>query len=195
MNAAGTDIEAVTDYINNPIPKFTGVVVKASGDNETVTFTREAPSQSAPNNGSLQLTLTQTNVRSDAVQDKAIVSFNENTQLEKFIFNDDHAKLYIPKDGKDYAIAFAEKSGVIPVNFKASKNGEYTLTVSETLRFTSRSVGEPLVTPLWSVRASPFGVPFSVLRLIDNLTGADIDLLAIPPSTLLTYMLVFTCCD
>ena len=29
-------------------------------------------------------------------------------------------------------------------------------------RFTSRSVGEPKVTSLWSVRASPFGVPFSV---------------------------------
>ena len=27
-------------------------------------------------------------------------------------------------------------------------------------RFTSLSVGEPKVTSLWSVRASPFGVPF-----------------------------------
>ncbi len=171
MNAAGTDIEAVTDYINNPIPEFTGVVVEASGDNETVTFTREAPSLAAPNNGSLQLTLTQTNVRSDAVQDKAIVSFNEDTQLEKFIFNDDHAKLYIPKDGKDYAIASAGKSGVIPVNFKASKNGEYTLTISETLH-------SPLYLPPVGE-----GLRRSTLHLIDNLTGADIDLLATPSYT------------
>nr|MCR4849217.1 T9SS type A sorting domain-containing protein [Bacteroidales bacterium] len=156
MNAAGTDIEAVTDYINNPIPIFTGVVVEASGDNETVTFTREAPSLAAPNNGSLQLTLTQTNVRSDAVQDKAIVSFNEGSQLEKFVFNESHAKLYIPQGYEDYAIASVEKRGEVPVSFKATKNGTYTITVN------------------------PEAVSMAYLHLIDHITGTDIDLLATP---------------
>jgi hypothetical protein len=110
MNAAGTDIEAVTDYINNPIPKFTGVVVTADG-NETVTFSKEQPATTAYNNGGIQMTLMKANVRGDAVQDKAIVSFNEDTKLEKFIFNDNHAKLYIPQSGEDYAIAFSNRHG------------------------------------------------------------------------------------
>ena len=51
----------------------------------------------------------------------------------------------------------------IPVNFKASENGTYTLTVSS-----------PFTSHLSS---------FTYLHLIDNLTGADIDLLASPSYT------------
>ncbi len=133
MNAAGTDIEAVTDYINNPIPKFTGVVVTADG-NETVTFSKEQPATTAYNNGSIQMTLMKANVRGDAVQDKAIVSFNEDTKLEKFIFNDDHAKLYIPQSGEDYAIAFSNRHGEIPLHFKANEPGRYTIAFEGDMR-------------------------------------------------------------
>ena len=40
--------------------------------------------------------------------DNAIVSFNENSQLEKFVFFEDNAKLYIPQGEKDYAIVSSE---------------------------------------------------------------------------------------
>ncbi len=133
MNAAGTDIEAVTDYINNPIPKFTGVVVTADG-NETVTFSKEQPATTAYNNGGIQITLMKANVRADAVQDKAIVSFNEDTKLEKFIFNDNHAKLYIPQSGEDYAIAFSNRHGEIPLHFKANELGRYTIAFEGDMR-------------------------------------------------------------
>ena len=49
------------------------------------------------NNGSLTMTLTRPDLLSDAVQDKAIVSFDKGVELEKFVFNEDHAKLYIPQ--------------------------------------------------------------------------------------------------
>ena len=97
MNEAGTDIEAVAEYSTTAIPVCTGVVVRATGDNETVTFTR-APEYSTGNNGGFQLTLTKAVARGAAFQDKAIVSFSEDARLGKYIFNEDHAKLFIPQD-------------------------------------------------------------------------------------------------
>ena len=129
MNDTGTDIEPIDNYESySPvaIPPCTGIVVRASGTDE-VTFSTEMPSQSTGNNGNLQMTLTKTGARSDAFQDKAIVSFNQGSQLEKFVFNERHAKLYIPQYGEDYAIAFSDMSGEVPLNFKANEIGRYTI--------------------------------------------------------------------
>jgi hypothetical protein len=130
MNAEGTEIVPIDNYDTySPvtIPPCYGVVVRATGT-DFVTFSTEAPAQQgANNNGNLQMTLTRADVRSDAFQDKAIVSFNESSQLEKFVFNERNAKLYIPQDGNDYAIAFSEMTGEVPLNFRATETGRYTI--------------------------------------------------------------------
>lgn len=132
-----------------------GVMVQADDNNESVTFTRVEPEAQSnqPDNRSLQIALTQANTRGAEQIDNAIVSFKEGERLEKFVFNNDNAKLYIPQDGKDYAITNAERQGEIPLNFEATENGEYTIFVN------------------------PEGVEMGYLHLIDNLTGADVDLL------------------
>lgn len=156
---------------SEPIAPCTSVMVQADDEHESVTFTRAATEAQAPQpkNGNLQIALTQTNTRNAVRLDKAIVSFSGGARLEKFIFNTDLSKLYIPQGGKDYAIvSFGRdaKSGVstidineIPVNFEAAKDGTYTLSFSNE------------------------DVEFSCLHLIDNLTGADIDLLSQPEYT------------
>lgn len=135
MNDAGTDIEAVDNYWEdiNAIPVCIGVVVKAENSG-TATFSKaapEAPVTSMGNNGSLQMTLAKSEMRGDAFQDKAIVSFNEGMRLGKFIFNEDHAKLYIPQDGDDYAIAYSDGKGEMPLYFKANETGRYTIYVDK----------------------------------------------------------------
>ena len=158
MNADGTVIEPVAVSSATAIPACTGVMVKAEGANESVTFSR-ASQQSAPSQGSIQIAVAQANTRGNAVEDKAIVSFNEADQLGKFVFNEANAKLYIPQGGKDYAIAVLGRDAMhcvsteIPVNFKAAQNGTYTLTVNVE------------------------NMDLDYLHLIDNLTGADVDLL------------------
>ena len=128
MNDAGTDIEVVENFAANHIEPCYGIVVKADNTDESIMFSTSAPQQqSANNNGNLQMTLTKAGVRSDAFQDKAIVSFNEGSQLEKFVFNERHAKLYIPQYGEDYAIASSEMTGEIPLNFKTNETGRYTI--------------------------------------------------------------------
>lgn len=153
MNDDGSAINPVAVSKEKSIDVCTGVMVKATAAGQSVVFSKTAP-QMSTNRGNIQITVAQANVRgTGTAQDKAIVSFIEGDALEKFVFNKDNAKLYIQQDNTDYAIATAEPQGVMPLNFEAMENGTYTLTVS------------------------PEGVELSYLHLVDNLTGADIDLL------------------
>ena len=138
MNDTGSDIEAVASTAT-AIPRCTGIMVRATGEDQTVTFTRSgAKSGDKPESkGSLELTLTKGGTRGEDFHDKAIVSFDEGTQLEKFIFNEEHAKLYIPQGNEDYAIAFSNRQGEVPVHFKTNEFGQYTITAVETFPETS----------------------------------------------------------
>ena len=90
------------------------------------------------------------------VIDRAILRFGIDSQLPKFQIKDNSTKLFIPQADKDYAVVNAASVGEMPLCFKAEKCGSYTLS------------------------ASFENVEFGYLHLIDNLTGADIDLLANP---------------
>ena len=153
MNEDGTAIEPNAASSTRAIPVCNGVMVKAETQGETVTFSR-AIQQNTSNQGCLQIAVVEANTRGNVIQDKAIVSFNPGDQLGKFFFNESKAKVYIPQGGNDYSIATViEKQGEIPLNFKTTRNGEYTISVN------------------------PDGADLEYLHLIDNLTGADIDLL------------------
>ena len=163
MNEEGTAVEPNMVSSATAIPACTGVMVKAEAEDETVVFSTEAP-EAATNQGFLRIAVAQANKRgtstgSVTALDKAIVSFNAGDRLEKFVFNKENAVISIPQGGKELAIACSEKQGEIPLNFKATKNGEYTITIY------------------------PEAVKLDYLHLIDNLTGADVDLLAASPST------------
>ena len=157
LNSDGSAILTTTSTA--AIAPCHGVIVEVTG-NENVIFNTSGEFSAAPNNGGLQIALSQANTRSNALLDNAIVSFNEGSDLGKFYFGKQSANIYIPQGGKEYAIAVVGRDGVhtvstneIPVNFKAKQNGTYTLTVN------------------------PEGVEMAYLHLIDNMTGADVDLL------------------
>ena len=150
-----------------------GFAVYAKNDRE-VSFNLSGEYAPALNNGSLQIALSQvpepvegparnnggvSTGSTTAILDNAIVSFNEGSELPKFDLMEGNAQIYLPQDGKDYAIAFSDGQGEMPLNFKATKDGTYTITVA------------------------PEGVELEYLHLIDNLTGADVDLLVTPTYT------------
>ena len=158
MNASGTNIEA--ELSSGPIAPCTGIMVQATGENQSVTFNKSGGAKSGASTkgqGSLQLTVAKADTR--AVQDKAIVSFDKSEQLGKFVFNKDNAKLYFAQQGHDYAITYSDRQGEMPLNFKAATNGKYTITVS------------------------PENVELEYLHLVDNLTGVDVNLQQTPEYT------------
>ena len=156
MNSEGSTIEAVDITQNtDSIAVCTGIVVQAEDDGQTITFSRATQQAVAPSNGGLRISLTQANTRGNAVMDNAIITFNEGSQLGKFYFGTQNANIYIPQGNQDYAIAFSEGQGEMPLNFKATEDGTYTITIN------------------------PENVEMGYLHLIDNITGADVDLLAL----------------
>ena len=88
--------------------------------------------------------------------DLARIRFGQGHGLTKYMINPENTKIYFPMDNADYAVVYAENMGEMPVNFKASANGTYTLS------FTNHNV------------------EFGYLHLIDNMNGNDVDLLANP---------------
>ena len=136
---------------SNTIPPMEGAFVYADSEGEKVVVSK------TPFNAKMaRLNL---NVSKDrGVIDCAAVNFGEGS-LPKLQLNPNHTKIYIPQDGKDYAVVSSEGMGELPVNFKAEKSGTYTLS------FNAEDVS------------------FNYLHLIDNLTKNDVDLLANPSYT------------
>ena len=88
--------------------------------------------------------------------DRAIVRVGEGEVLPKFMLNESNTKVYITQDEQELAVAHVVDAGVIPVSFKAAHNGTYSICVN---------VDDTEV---------------NYLHLIDNMTGADIDMLQNP---------------
>ncbi len=150
MAEGGAAIDVTPNVAGTEVDRMTGIFVVANGANQTVTFETEAPSK---RNANLALNVTNSN----KLVDRAIIRFGEGRQLPKFQLNPNHTKVYMPVDGKDYAIVNAESNmGEMPVSFKAESNGTYSLS------FNAEEVN------------------FSYLHLIDNMTGNDVDLLSNP---------------
>ena len=138
-NTAGTPIQAMQ-----------GVLIIAEENETSVTFSTEAP---ATNDAKLNM-----NLRSNNKQlDNAILVFGGDQQLGKMTFRANSSKIFMPVEGKDYAITSVDgQVGEVPVSFVPENNGTYSLS------FTSEEVS------------------FSYLHLIDNMTGNDVNLLQTP---------------
>ena len=146
--------EYVLDDEGGDIEPMEGVFVQAEGEGETVFF---APSSGEMGGDPISGKKCVLNVTAGrGLVDRAVIRFGEARQMTKVQFNSNNSKLYIPQDGEDYAVVRSAEMGEMPVNFKAGESGSYMLSVN------------------------PRNVEFNYLHLIDNMTGADVDLLVNP---------------
>ena len=153
MKADGTGFENVA--AGTAINPFEGVFFEASseegGYSGYVYVTTTQPT--VQNDGKLNINLRSANKQLD----NAILVFGGNQRLGKMSFRANSSKIYMPVEGKDYAITNAEGNmGEMPVSFKAENNGTYSLS------FNAEEVS------------------FAYLHLIDNMTGKEVNLLETP---------------
>ena len=143
MNPQGTELmEALA---SEPIHPCEGIFVQVAEEGR-ISFTREQPRESginvnASNNEGMLI-------------DRATVRFGEGNTLGKFQLNANSTKLSIPQGDKEFAVVRSAAQGEMPLNFKAEKDGTYTLSFDVE------------------------NMEMDYLHLIDNMTGADVDLLA-----------------
>lgn len=149
MNEEGTELTLAGGLLPKVNP-LEGIFVKANGENETVTFT-DAGASIPGDDDKLSLSVSDSNGNSDFAR----IRFGEGSNLEKFMLNPENTKIYFTMDNEEYAVVYTESIGEMPLYFKAAANGTYTFTVNAD------------------------DMEMDYLHLIDNLTGNDIDLLAV----------------
>ena len=135
---------------SNIIPAMNGIFVIAENDGETMTF-----SKGTTPDGQGKLILNMLQERGNVI-DRAMVRLGESRVLPKFQINENSTKIYLPQDGNDFAVVASANEEQLPVNFKASQNGTYTLSVDIE------------------------NAVFEHLTLIDHQTGAQVNLLSTP---------------
>ena len=156
LNPTGTNLMEA----EGSIAPCEGVFVQSTALGQTVAFTRNQPRSE----GSMAFTLrkrqtvragasTGSATSTSATLDRVRIRFGEGDNLGKLTLMASSDMLSIPQNGTDYAVVFSQPVGELPLNFEASENGTYTLSFE--------NATEGLV----------------YCHLIDNLTGADVDLL------------------
>ena len=146
--------------VNNVIAPMEGIFVQSTAPGQSVSFTRNQPRSQS----SMAFTLrkrqtvraaasTGSATSTSATLDRVRIRFGEGDNLGKLTLMASSDMLSIPQNGTDYAVVFSQPVGELPLNFEAAENGTYTLSFE--------NATEGLV----------------YCHLIDNLTGADVDLL------------------
>lgn len=147
MNAEGSEIEPAE---RDSVEVMEGIFVIANSSSETMTFSTTKPTQYK---GQIVLNVTQN--RGNVI-DRAIVRFGQGDVLPKFMLNENNTKLCISKNNNEFAVVRSSKNGKLPVNFKPSQDGVYTISVNAQ------------------------NVEVGYLHLIDHQEGVDVNLLANP---------------
>ena len=129
-----------------------GVFVEADDEGQSVVFTTTEPTRGQGMNFSLR----KANERSAEAIDRTRILFGEGPNLGHLDLMADPNRLYIPMDNKELAVVSTQPVGELPLNFEAAANGTYTLD------FENETEG------------------LMYCHLIDNLIGADVDLLQQP---------------
>ncbi len=163
MNETKDDLTVSEISAANPLLPSEGFFVKATAENASITFNSRAKGETAKT-GRINLELRENGL----LIDRLIVK-DGGEPLEKLTLRENGTKIYATEGAQDYAVVVIGRNAArhvsttdLPVNFKTAKNGTYTLNVNLD------------------------GMDLDYLHLIDNMTGADIDLLTtLNPETLI----------
>lgn len=153
MNVEGgrQDVIAADDEVLvAPATAILAVATAKNNNAASVTFTPQDGEAIVRGNARVNVELFANGI----LQDRAYVKMGEGDNMIKFSLRNTGAKVYVPQNNKNYAIAYAGENNVMPVSFTTTENGTYTLSINAE------------------------NMTCDYLHLIDNMTGADVDLLS-----------------
>jgi len=131
------------------------VFVKATGTGESVTFTKPGSAKGSSSKDCFDLVIMQDKANTD----RARVRLGEGIGMEKYTLDPDNTQISLRQNGQDFAVAYTNGQDEMQLNFKAKRDGIYTLSIE---------LGS---------------LDLGYLHLIDNLTGNEINLLETPSYT------------
>ena len=144
----GSQIQLANEDI--AIAPMEGIFVQVAPQGEDITFTATEPGRSRT---SMDITLCKANLKSVVTLDRSRVVFDEGHDMSRLDLMADPNRIYFPIDDKAMAVVYSQRMGELPLNLEVATDGLFALA------FDCRA--ENLV----------------YCHLIDNLTGADVNLL------------------
>ncbi len=157
VNESSNALVAIAHSSCTSIPPCQGIIVEATTVDDMMLFNHEQSSTSS-NGGYLEITVTKSNAQ-HLILDQALLSFNAGDNLFKYALYESSPLVYFTKDSKNLSILSVDSVNVQSLKFDAAENGTYTLNFE------------------------PQELILNYLHLIDNITGANIDLLSTPNYT------------
>lgn len=154
MNSAGDGL--VLGEAGAPIGPMEGAFVQSDTYTRTLVF-RTTPLANRAN--SIDFTVRAANTRATDVADRARIRLGDGEDVDYCNIMPSRNRLYIPGDDKQMTVKSVGNMGEVPLNFEASANGRYTVSFKNDIE------------------------DLAYCHLIDNKTGADIDLLETPEYT------------
>lgn len=154
MNSAGDGL--VLGEAGAPIGPMEGAFVQSDTYTRTLVF-RTTPLANRAN--SIDFTVRAANTRATDVADRARIRLGDGEDVDYCNIMPSRNRLYIPGDDKQMTVKSVGNVGEVPLNFEASANGRYTVSFKNDIE------------------------DLAYCHLIDNKTGADIDLLETPEYT------------
>lgn len=147
----GSKIQLAT---TSTIAPMEGIFVKADdGNDKTVTFSKSTAKENGASGSMIDISVSR---NPGSVLDNVRIRFDADQNMEKLILHNGGTQLFIPQSGINYALVVNHDFADVPLNFKAVNNGTYTLS--------------------FDIK----NLDLDYLYLVDNLTGANIDLLTTP---------------
>ena len=154
LNENSNSLLPVAMSSSTPIAPCAGAIVMTKEEGQVVTLTHEAPVSSV-NQGYIEISVANPDAP-DKVLDQALLSFNENDELDKCIIYNDSPIVYFTVGSRELGILSIDSTDMQPVRFKALTDGNYRF------HFELKDLN------------------LNYLHLIDNITGANVDLLTTP---------------
>ena len=124
MNEAKDDLIVSEISEENPLKPAEGFFVKATAAGASITFNPGRGSM-AKQSGTIRVEL----MENDKLIDRLLVKTAEGQPLEKFSLNERRTRLFAQGERQELAIVPCEGNEQA-VNFKAAKNGQYTISVN-----------------------------------------------------------------
>ena len=147
------DYEECNLFYGDEIKPGQGFFIQATAENQQLVFNPSSKDES-------EIGLISIKAGDENYIDKAYIQFGGGNTLRKMTFSGDKSQVYVMHHYKDYAAArIYSTSGSMPVHFVAAGEGMYTITIEAK------------------------NLDLETLRLIDNFTGEEIDLLVEPTYT------------
>lgn len=144
----GSQIQLANEDV--AIAPMEGIFVQVAAQEEEITFTTSDPRSVG---ASMDFTLRKANLRSAATLDRNRVVFDEGRNMSRLDLMADPNRIYFSVDDKAMAVVYSQPMGELPLNLEVATDGAFALAFE--------CHAEDLV----------------YCHLIDNLTGADVDLL------------------